>query len=48
LADTLTVYDTKPSLAKAFAEELKHVTASLQLDVEIITCEKDEEISVAY
>ena len=44
LADTITVCDTKPGLAKAFAEELKHVTASLQIDVEIIAHEKDENI----
>ncbi|MCW4044469.1 MAG: malate dehydrogenase [Candidatus Bathyarchaeota archaeon] len=42
LADTLTVCDTKPRLAAAFAEELKHVAASLGLDVEIVACEKDE------
>ena len=44
LADTLTVCDTKPELAATFAEELKHVTASLNIDVEICSCEKDEEI----
>ena len=47
LADTITVCDTKPGLAKAFAEELKHVTASLQIDVEIIAHEKDEDIEDA-
>jgi len=47
LADTMTVCDTKPGLAKAFAEELRHVTASLLLDVEIIACERDEDISGA-
>ena len=47
LADTLTVCDTKPGLAAAFAEELKHVTASLGLDVEINACEKDEEVAGA-
>ncbi|MGC8895144.1 MAG: lactate/malate family dehydrogenase [Candidatus Bathyarchaeia archaeon] len=47
LADTITVCDTKPGLAAAFAEELKHVTASLGLDVEINACEKDEEVTGA-
>jgi malate dehydrogenase len=44
LADTLTICDIKPGLADAFAEELKHVTASLNIDVEICPCEKDEEV----
>jgi malate dehydrogenase len=44
LADTISVCDMKPSLAAAFAEELKHVTASLKLDVEVITCERDEDV----
>lgn len=44
LADKITVCDTKPGLAKAFAEELKHVTASLRLDVEVVSCEKDEDV----
>ncbi len=44
LADTLTVCDIKPGLAAAFAEELKHVTASLNIDVEICAYEKDEEV----
>jgi malate dehydrogenase len=47
LADTITVCDTKPGLAAAFAEELKHVTASLGFDVEIDSCEKDEEVAGA-
>jgi malate dehydrogenase len=47
LADTLTVCDTKPGLAAAFAEELRHVAASLGLDVEINACEKDEEVAGA-
>ena len=47
LADTITVCDTKPGLAKAFAEELRHVTASLQLDVNVIACEKDEYVNGA-
>jgi len=47
LADTLTVCDTKPGLSAAFAEELRHVTASLNIDVEIISCEKDEDVSNA-
>ena len=47
LADTITVCDTKPGLAKAFAEELRHVTASLRLDVEIVACERDEDVTGA-
>ena len=44
LVDTLTVCDTKPGLAVAFAEELKHVNASIGADVEINSCEKDEQV----
>jgi malate dehydrogenase len=44
LADKITVCDTKPGLATAFAEELRHVTASLRLDVEIVACERDEDV----
>ena len=47
LADTITVCDTKPGLATAFAEELKHVTASLGLNTKIIACQKDEEVTGA-
>jgi len=47
LADTITVCDTKPGLAYAFAEELRHVTASLRLDVEIFSCERDEDVAGA-
>lgn len=47
LADTLTVCDIKPRISAAFAEELKHVTASLGIDIEIYSCEKDEEVSNA-
>ncbi len=47
LADTITVCDTKPGLAKAFGEELKHVTASIGLDVEILSCDKDEDVTDA-
>ena len=47
LADKITVCDTKPGLAKAFAEELRHVTASLCLDVEIVACERDEDVTDA-
>jgi malate dehydrogenase len=47
LADTLTVCDIKPGLSAAFAEELKHVTASLNIEVEINSCEKDEDVSNA-
>jgi malate dehydrogenase len=47
LADKITVCDTKLGLAKAFAEELRHVTASLRLDIEIIACERDEDVTDA-
>lgn len=47
LADVMTVCDTKSGLAKAFAEELRHVAASLELDIEIIACAKDEEVAGA-
>jgi malate dehydrogenase len=47
LADTITVCDTKPGLADAFAEELRHVTASLRLDVDVIACERNEDVSGA-
>jgi malate dehydrogenase len=47
LADTITVCDTKAGLAKAFAEELRHVTASLNLDIEIIACERDDDVTDA-
>jgi malate dehydrogenase len=47
LADTITVCDTKSGLANAFAEELRHVSASLSLDVEIIACERDEDVAGA-
>jgi malate dehydrogenase len=47
LANTLTVCDTKPGLATAFAQELQHVTASLGSGVEIIACERDEEVEGA-
>jgi malate dehydrogenase len=47
LADTLTVCDTKPGLAGAFAEELKHVTASTGIDVEINSCDTDEGVAGA-
>jgi malate dehydrogenase len=47
LADTITVCDTKSGLANAFAEELRHVTASLKIDVEVIPCEKDNDVAGA-
>ena len=47
LADKLTVCDVKPGLAAAFAEELKHVASSLGIDVDINSCEKDEEVTNA-
>ncbi len=47
LANEITVCDVKPGLAQAFAEELKHVAASLSIDVEINSCEKDDEVTGA-
>ena len=47
IADKLTVCDVKPGLAAAFAEELKHVTASTGACVEINSCEKDDEVADA-
>lgn len=47
LASTMTICDTKPGLAKAFAEELRHASASLRLDVEINACERDEDVAGA-
>ncbi|MFB3888942.1 MAG: malate dehydrogenase [Candidatus Bathyarchaeia archaeon] len=47
LADTLTVCDTKPGLAAAFAEELRHVTASTGINVELVACQEDEHVSGA-
>jgi malate dehydrogenase len=47
IADELTVCDVKPGLAAAFAEELKHVTASIGLDIEINSCEKDADVAGA-
>jgi malate dehydrogenase len=47
LADTITVCDTKTGLANAFAEELRHVTASMNIDVEIISCERDDDVAGA-
>ncbi len=47
LAETITVCDTKLGLARAFAEELRHVTASLKSEVDIIACERDEDVAGA-
>ncbi|MEM3503105.1 MAG: hypothetical protein QW134_02655, partial [Nitrososphaeria archaeon] len=47
IADEITVCDIKPGLAKAFAEELKHASASLGIDVKINSCERDEDVSGA-
>ena len=47
LASEITVCDTKPKLAVAFAEELRHASASLRIDVEINACEKDENVAGA-
>ena len=47
LPGTLTLCDTKPGLATAFGEELKHVKASTQNNVEILSCERAEQIADA-
>jgi malate dehydrogenase len=47
IADTLTVCDTKPGLAQAFAEELKHVTASTGQNIEINSCDQDDQVTNA-
>ena len=47
LASNITVCDTKPKLAMAFAEELRHASASLRIDVEINACERDENVAGA-
>ena len=47
LPDTLTLCDTKPGLAAAFGEELKHVKASARNNVEIFSCERDEQVTNA-
>ena len=47
IANKLTVCDVKPNLAAAYAEELKHVTASVGIDAEIGSCEKDEDVAGA-
>jgi malate dehydrogenase len=47
IADEFTVCDVKPGLAAAFAEELKHVTASIGLNLEINSCENDDDIAGA-
>jgi malate/lactate dehydrogenase len=43
----MTVCDVKPNLAKGFAEDLKHATASLRVDVDIHDCSKDEDVAGA-
>lgn len=47
LADEISLVDTKPGLAWAFGEELRHVAASLRYDVEINTYEEDGDVSGA-
>lgn len=47
IADKLTLCDVKPGLAAAFAEELNHVSASIGFDVEISSCEIDEDVTSA-
>ena len=47
LFEEISIADVKPGLAEAFVEELKHVAASMNLDVEIHGFDKNEEISGA-
>lgn len=47
LADKITVCDTKPGLATAFAEDLKHAATSLGIDVEIDACSRNDELERA-
>lgn len=47
LADEISLVDTKPGLAWAFGEELKHAAASLKYDVKINAYEEDEGVSNA-
>ena len=47
LADEMSLVDTKPGLAWAFGEELRHVAASLRHDVEINAYEEDEGVTGA-
>jgi malate dehydrogenase len=47
LMDELSLVDIKPGLSWAFGEELKHAAASLGLNVEINSYEKDDSVSGA-
>ncbi len=47
LFNEITVVDIKPGLAKAFAEELKHVAVSNRIDVSVYWSERDEDVSGA-
>ena len=47
LPSEITVCDVKKGLARAFAEELRHVAASLRLDVDIHDFDRDEDVSGA-
>ncbi len=47
LADEFSLVDITPGLAWAFGEELRHVAASLNYDVDINTCEVDEGVNNA-
>jgi len=47
IADKLTLCDVKPGLSAAFAEELKHVTASIGLNIQINSCERNEDVEEA-
>lgn len=47
LADEITVCDTNPALAEAFAEDLKHAAASLRIEVKINACDRAEQVNGA-
>ena len=47
LASEITVCDTKPKLAEAFAEELRHASASVRIDIEVNGCDRDEDVAGA-
>ncbi len=47
VADELTLVDTKPGLARAVGEELRHAAAAFRLDTSIEWFERDEDLSGA-
>jgi len=47
VADELTLVDTKPGLARAVGEELRHAAAAFRLDTRVEWFERDEDVSGA-